>query len=424
MLYIISFCDFPMCLLPWLLSGLLGGIIGYLLGNRWKSKYQEMESKYNSLRSKMSGLENDLEACVSRRSGLEAELKSSKGTINELKTNFKQSQSELKLAQDEASKATLAMTKLKSDDGTKEALKSAQVEVEKLKNDHSKVQADLQRVHDELAKSKSDLSKEKEESNRLSKALKSAEDKIEAVKAEAKSSAETKVSGTDLGAAVAGFAAGKASSSDSADSTDSSKATDSRFAGLKSDNLQIIEGIGPKMDEVLKDAGISSWAVLGSKSSDDVRGILDTHGDKYKIINPDSWSEQAQLAADGKWDELILLQKQLDGGVDSNINLTDSKLEKMIGKSDKAGFGKFKMDDLKIVEGIGPKIAELLNNAGITTWAGLADTPVEKIQEVLEAAGSRFALANPGSWPRQAGLAANGKWDELARLQDELDGGV
>lgn len=80
-------------------------------------------------------------------------------------------------------------------------------------------------------------------------------------------------------------------------------------------------------------------------------------------------------------------------------------------------------DDLKIVEGIGPKIAQLLNDAGINTWAALAATEVSKIKEILTDAGSRYATHDPTTWPKQAELAAAGEMDKLKAWQDELDGG-
>ncbi|MBK6362898.1 MAG: 50S ribosomal protein L27 [Saprospiraceae bacterium] len=80
-------------------------------------------------------------------------------------------------------------------------------------------------------------------------------------------------------------------------------------------------------------------------------------------------------------------------------------------------------DNLAKIEGIGPKIAELFNNAGIMTFADLAGSDVDKLKDILSEAGPRFAAHNPGTWPQQASLAADGKWDELKTLQESLDGG-
>lgn len=82
-----------------------------------------------------------------------------------------------------------------------------------------------------------------------------------------------------------------------------------------------------------------------------------------------------------------------------------------------------KENDLKIVEGIGPKIEQLLNEGGIITWAELATTPVERLREILDAAGPRYQIHNPSTWPAQSQLAAEGKWDELKELQEKLTGG-
>ena len=90
----------------------------------------------------------------------------------------------------------------------------------------------------------------------------------------------------------------------------------------------------------------------------------------------------------------------------------------------KAAFGKkIKEDDLTVVEGIGPKIKELFHNFDINTWAKLGAVSVEKCQEVLNSGGKRFEIHNPGSWPMQSSLAAQGKWEELKKWQDEHDYG-
>jgi large subunit ribosomal protein L27 len=82
-----------------------------------------------------------------------------------------------------------------------------------------------------------------------------------------------------------------------------------------------------------------------------------------------------------------------------------------------------KENDLKIVEGIGPKIEQLLNEGGIVTWAELAAAPVERLREILDAAGPRYQIHNPSTWPAQSQLAADGKWDELKAYQERLTGG-
>ena len=82
-----------------------------------------------------------------------------------------------------------------------------------------------------------------------------------------------------------------------------------------------------------------------------------------------------------------------------------------------------KADKLTIIEGIGPKIAGLLNEEGINTFADLADAKIEVLAAVLEKAGPRFKMHQPDTWPQQAALARDGKMDELKKLQDELDGG-
>ena len=79
--------------------------------------------------------------------------------------------------------------------------------------------------------------------------------------------------------------------------------------------------------------------------------------------------------------------------------------------------------DLQLVEGIGPKIAALLIENDINDLGQLAVTPVERLREILAASGRRFRLADPGTWPRQAQLAAAGEWAALTQLQTELKAG-
>jgi len=82
-----------------------------------------------------------------------------------------------------------------------------------------------------------------------------------------------------------------------------------------------------------------------------------------------------------------------------------------------------KLDDLKLIEGIGPRIEALFKADGVTTWRELSKANVERLQGVLDAAGPRYKMHNPGSWPKQAGLLADGKWAEFKTLTDKLKDG-
>jgi large subunit ribosomal protein L17 len=80
-------------------------------------------------------------------------------------------------------------------------------------------------------------------------------------------------------------------------------------------------------------------------------------------------------------------------------------------------------DDLEIIEGIGPKIAEVLNQNGITTFAQLADAQDEAVRAMLDAAGAAFNIADETTWNEQAALLRDGKMDEFKALTDRLKGG-
>jgi len=84
---------------------------------------------------------------------------------------------------------------------------------------------------------------------------------------------------------------------------------------------------------------------------------------------------------------------------------------------------KVKQDDLKLVEGIGPKIEELMHAAGITTWAQLAAAPNETLEAILDEAGPRFRIHDPATWGKQAAMADAAQWEELEAYQDHLKGG-
>lgn len=172
----------------------------------------------------------------------------------------------------------------------------------------------------------------------------------------------------------------------------------------KPDNLELVEGIGPKLREILNNAGIFSFRQLANTSLNDLKHLLAAAGPRYQMHDPGTWAQQAAMAADGRWPELKAWQDQLVAGRPPEGAAVPP-------------------DDLKIVEGIGPKIEEILNRAGIFTFLKLSATGPEALKKILDAEGPRYQMHDPATWPKQAGLAAAGQWEELKKLQDELTAG-
>ncbi len=114
-----------------------------------------------------------------------------------------------------------------------------------------------------------------------------------------------------------------------------------------------------------------------------------------------------------------LTEIQIEGISASGAKATEKKAEPKKTSTKKSTTKKG--DDLKKIEGIGPKIAETLAEAGISTFAELAKTDAAKIAEIIADVRGNHVT---DTWPKQAKLAADGKWDELKELQDKLDGGV
>jgi predicted flap endonuclease-1-like 5' DNA nuclease len=353
-----SICDIPWWLL-WLLPFLVAAFLWWWWNNRYNQKIAEYEGKIKDLNARINGLDDELAACKSKRSDLEGDLAVTKGRMREMESEMKD---------------------LKANGG----------------------------------KSSKDGSKTSTSGNRSASERSS---KLEG-SGSASGSGSGDLSAISSSIAAAGAASGKLGGSASGGGSTSGKSV---YAGVKSSNLQIIEGIGPKMESILKENGIDNHAALGSKSVDEIQAILDKYGDKYKIIDPKTWASQAKMASDQDFEGLIAYQKKLDAGKDNASGMTDSKLEKYLIKI--GALKAFKQDDLKAIEGIGPATDKLLKENGISTWRALANTSADSIRAILSAAGSRFSLSDPTTWPKQAELAADGKFDELREYQDFLDGG-
>ena len=169
-------------------------------------------------------------------------------------------------------------------------------------------------------------------------------------------------------------------------------------------SLDIVEGVPPKVSTLLHKSGIKNWTDLAQTDVEQLKTILNRAGKRYEIYDPTNWSKQAALLANGQWKAFKDLEAEL-------ITLRKKK-DKQI-----------EFDDLKIIEGIGPKIEVLLNNANIYTWKKLSKTGIGELKRILKAAGSIYEAHEPNTWPEQASLAASWNWTELEALQAELKSG-
>lgn len=114
------------------------------------------------------------------------------------------------------------------------------------------------------------------------------------------------------------------------------------------------------------------------------------------------------------------------------IKYNDDKRNGKIGSKSKSAEkteekkegGYVRKDDLTLLEGVGPKIANLLSVAGYKSYSNVADSTIEDLKSVLSKGGSNYIGHDPSTWAEQAKLAAAGKWAELNKLKDKLIRGV
>ena len=203
------------------------------------------------------------------------------------------------------------------------------------------------------------------------------------------------------------------------------------------DDLKIIEGIGPKIEEVLNSNGIHSFRNLRMTDRDTLKSYLDDAGTRFKMHEPQSWPHQAGMAEREEWEELKIYQEFMDGGREIPSESAFSKIDVPVKPiiddveteyNKELAQGSLSNDlkennDLKKIEGIGPKIEEVLNKNGISTFAKLHTTDRDTLKSYLDKAGPQFKMHEPESWPHQAGMAATGQWEELRIYQEFMDGG-
>lgn len=164
------------------------------------------------------------------------------------------------------------------------------------------------------------------------------------------------------------------------------------------DALTAIEGIGDFLEKKLNNIGVFSYEDIANWTPGRIDEVTGQIGYIPGRIEKDNWVGQAAL----------LLQKEQERSVPT-ASATHANEEQAT--------------DLKIIEGIGPKIESVLKDAGITDWSALAAAEPGRLKEILEDAGDQYRMHNPYTWPLQARLAAAGRWEEFNTYQEELKGG-
>lgn len=174
------------------------------------------------------------------------------------------------------------------------------------------------------------------------------------------------------------------------------------------DDLTLIDNVGTFLQQKLNEADIFRYKQIAGWTEADIMTYTELIGYLPGIIQRDDWVGQAKMLA------------LSEAAHASEPTPTEAETVTMPGAAEETPAV---YDNLRIVEGIGPKIESILRAGGITSLAILADTSIERLREILAEAGSRFKSHDPKTWPVQAGLAADGKLEELKAWQGELKGG-
>ena len=178
----------------------------------------------------------------------------------------------------------------------------------------------------------------------------------------------------------------------------------------EADDLTLIDNIGPFLQTKLNEADIHSYQQIANWTEADIVTYTNLIGYIPGIIQRDDWVGQAR--------GLAMSEAANRPEDDGELAFASSSAPTPMGSATDQP-----EDDLKVVEGIGPKIESILKASGIHSLGVLADTGTERLREILDEAGSRFKSHNPKTWAVQAGLAADGKIAELKAWQKELKGG-
>ena len=223
---------------------------------------------------------------------------------------------------------------------------------------------------------------------------------------------------------------------------------DTKAASMKKENTRLEKELAkkPKEVEVIREIEVIKEVPIEIVKEVEVVKQIDFDSLKSMMMNMDTEVVSKQVVGETRTakDATVVERREVKSGGASKTKKTTSKTTKTTkakagakakvktttkakttatSKGKAVAGAKAKKDDLKKIEGIGPKIEQLLHKGGIKTFKQLADAKITRLRKILEDAGSRYRMHDPGSWPKQSNLAAKGEWKKLDKLQDKLQGG-
>jgi cell division initiation protein len=195
------------------------------------------------------------------------------------------------------------------------------------------------------------------------------------------------------------------------------------------------EEIEDTSDDELEDGEeVVVQAEVAELDEDVLENYDDDKGEKVVESYEEVETETEGIEEEGKADFSVInsIKEKITGTSSGEQKRTEEKVEE-VASVIPSSVNKFAIeeveytaaigDDLTRIEGVGPKVQDILKDAGILTFRDIATTPLYKIKEHLQNAGSHYNMVDSSTWTEQALLAAEGRWDELEVRQEELIGG-
>ena len=181
----------------------------------------------------------------------------------------------------------------------------------------------------------------------------------------------------------------------------------------KCDQFCCIRGIDSATQETLHKAGYVRFSDLEKATQSELELTLSGNDHQFASSDFSRWSSLSALAGKGDWAGFEKLQSSFVSPKVSEVRSEQSVTEPTAAA-----------EDLTKVRGIGPATAELLQDAGITTFKALAEAGTARLQEILDAGGTKFDAIDPSSWCRQAQFQLSGSWGrtQTATLSLDTDG--